>query len=180
MDSPQPLAKLLAHSLPSYRPTVAYRPLRDAAVAELKGISAGEDERRRMLDILQRLHLQEVEGSGGGSSDDEGSEEEGAEGGLSQQTLHRLLAKVRPCRGGSAACLVSHLGTCCWLCRDHLLAAALHPASPSPVMAPAPPGPPLRLRGRRCKLQAASWKLLPRTSPHRSWPPSTAPWQTAS
>lgn len=72
---------------------------RDAAVAELKGISAGEDERRRMLDILQRLHLQEVEGSGGGSSDDEGSEEEGAEGGLSQQTLHRLLAKMQAAGG---------------------------------------------------------------------------------
>jgi hypothetical protein len=50
-----------------------------------------------MLEILQRLHQQELEGSG--SSGDEGGEEgEGEEeaGGLSAATLHRLFAKVRP------------------------------------------------------------------------------------
>ncbi|KAL4452311.1 hypothetical protein ABPG75_007973 [Micractinium tetrahymenae] len=72
---------------------------RDAAVAELKSISAGEEERRHMVEILQRLHLQEVEGGDGGSSEEE-SEEEGEEGGgLSQQTLHRLLAKTQAAGG---------------------------------------------------------------------------------
>lgn len=70
---------------------------RDAAVTELRSITARQDERQRMLEILQRLHQQELEGSG--SSGDEGGEEgEGEEeaGGLSAATLHRLFAKVRP------------------------------------------------------------------------------------
>lgn len=64
-----------------------------------------------MLDILQRLHQQEVEEGGSGGSDEEeqggggsgGDDEEG--GGLSDQTLHRLLAKV----GGVVLCV--HAGT---------------------------------------------------------------------
>jgi hypothetical protein len=72
-------------------------------VSELRNTSAGEDERQRMLEILQRLHQQEVEegGSGGGCDDDaeegggSGEEDDEGGGGLSSQTLHRLLAKVR-------------------------------------------------------------------------------------
>lgn len=49
-----------------------------------------------MLEILQRMHQQELGGGGSGaSSGDEGGEESEEEGGLSAQTLHRLLAKVR-------------------------------------------------------------------------------------
>ena len=70
---------------------------RDAAVTELRSIRAGEGERQHMIDILQRMHQQEVEG-GGGSGSSSGSEEEEAEeeggGGLSERTLRRLLAKV--------------------------------------------------------------------------------------
>ena len=68
-------------------------------MAELHSITADQDDKRRMLEILQRLHQQEVEGGGsdseGGGSG--GGDEEGDEGqaGLSDQTLHRLLAKVR-------------------------------------------------------------------------------------
>lgn len=80
-------------------------------MAELKGLSAGEDEKRHMMDILQRLHLQEVEGGGGGSSEDEGSEDEAEEGGLSQQTLHRLLAKVRVLPWGRPGCCLAS-----WAC----------------------------------------------------------------
>lgn len=65
------------------------RARRDAAVSELQSVTAGEDEQRHMLEILQRMHQQEVEGSG--SSSDEEEEEEG---GLSAETLHRLMAKV--------------------------------------------------------------------------------------
>lgn len=65
-------------------------------MSELRSISAGEDERQRMLEILQRMHQQELGGGGSGaSSGDEGGEESEEEGGLSAQTLHRLLAKVR-------------------------------------------------------------------------------------
>lgn len=67
---------------------------RDAAVSELRSITAGQDERQHMVDILQRLHQQEVEG--GGSSDEGGEDAEDVEeeGGLSNATLHLLLAKV--------------------------------------------------------------------------------------
>ena len=69
-------------------------------MSELRNTSAGEDERQRMLEVLQRLHQQEVEEGGSGGSDDEeegggSGEDEEEGGGLSSQTLHRLLAKVR-------------------------------------------------------------------------------------
>lgn len=60
-------------------------------MAELRSITATQDEKQRMMEILQRLHQEEVEGSGGSSSDED---ESGDEGGLSEATLHRLLAKV--------------------------------------------------------------------------------------
>ncbi|EFN54985.1 hypothetical protein CHLNCDRAFT_134781 [Chlorella variabilis] len=73
---------------------------RDSAVSELRSISAGEDERQRMLEILQRMHQQELGGGGSGaSSGDEGGEESEEEGGLSAQTLHRLLAKMEAAGG---------------------------------------------------------------------------------
>lgn len=67
---------------------------------ELRSVTAGEDEKRRMIEILQRLHQAELEGSGS-ESGEEGAEGEGSdeEGGISVETLRRLLAKVGAPRG---------------------------------------------------------------------------------
>ncbi|PSC72297.1 zinc finger HIT domain-containing 2 isoform A [Micractinium conductrix] len=75
---------------------------KDAAVAELHSIRAGEAEKAHMMEILQRLHQQELGGSsdeegGEGGSDRGGSDEEGE--GLSAETLHRLLAKMQAAGG---------------------------------------------------------------------------------
>lgn len=129
-------------------------PRRDAAVSELRNTSAGEDERQRMLEILQRLHQQEVEEGGSGGSDDDGEEgggsgdddEEG--GGLSSQTLHRLLAKVGElCMSVAtprASCEAPLLQPCIVLWQCSALQAVL-----------------LRLPGClacRCKPRAAPWR----------------------
>lgn len=63
----------------------------DEAVSELRSIRAGEDEQRRMAEILQRLYQQETEGGSDSDSEEGEGEDEGA---LSVETLHRLLAKV--------------------------------------------------------------------------------------
>lgn len=73
---------------------------RDAAVSELKSISASEGEKQHMLEILQRMHQQEVEGSGdeegsGDGAGGSGEEDEEEDGVLSEKTLHRLLAKMQ-------------------------------------------------------------------------------------
>lgn len=63
---------------------------------ELKSIRADDDQRREMQEILKRVHeagIREAEALE--RSDDEGSEDEGHQGALSQETLRRLLAKVR-------------------------------------------------------------------------------------
>ncbi len=78
-------------------------------MSELRSIRAGEDEQRRMADILQRLYQQEVEGGGSGSDSEEEEDEEGA-GGLSVETLHRLLAKARGPREGAGILRCSKLG----------------------------------------------------------------------
>ena len=129
-------------------------PRRDAAVSELRNTSAGEDERQRMLEILQRLHQQEVEEGGSGGSDDDGEEgggsgdddEEGA--GLSSQTLHRLLAKVGR---------VVH--ECCHA--QSQLQSASPPAMHCALAVFSSPCPLLRLPGClacRCKPRAAPWR----------------------
>ena len=94
-------------------------PPRDAAVSELQGMRAGEDERRHMLDILQRLHQQEVEGGGGSSEDEEGGgSEAGDEGGLSEETLHRLIAKVRGWPSAAPSPAVVPRWLSCGVCRQ--------------------------------------------------------------
>lgn len=63
---------------------------------ELKSIRADDDQRREMQEILKRVHeagIREAEALE--HSDDEGSEDEGPPSALSQETLRRLLAKVR-------------------------------------------------------------------------------------
>jgi hypothetical protein len=77
-----------------------------------------------MVDILQRLHQQEVEG--GGSSDEGGEDAEDVEeeGGLSNATLHLLLAKVHHWAPEQriAACLPAH---CCYFCAAVAILALL-------------------------------------------------------
>lgn len=67
---------------------------------ELKSVTATHAQKEEMIDILRRLHVQaaEQEGSGGPS---DGKSSSSDEGGLSEATVHRLLAKV------GAACLAS-------------------------------------------------------------------------
>lgn len=90
------------HTAPA-NPKPRAPPCRDSATQELRSISATDVEKRRMLEILQRLHDQEL-GDEGGSEDGGSSEEEEEEGGraaLSRETARLLLRKVRVARGDS-------------------------------------------------------------------------------
>lgn len=141
-------------------------PRRDAAVTELHAIRAGEDERRHMLDILQRLHQEEVEGGGDGSSDDEGGGSEAEDdGGLSEETLHRLLAKVRLGRLQASTLLL----LCC------RVGLVLLQVSTCSLSVPSPPHP-----NHRWRRLGARWTLGRRICRPLSWLPSTGPWQRAS
>lgn len=70
---------------------------RDSATAELKSITATDAEKRQMLEILQKVHEQQlgddVHSHTGGSSSSE--EEDEGEAGLSQETARLLALKVR-------------------------------------------------------------------------------------
>ncbi len=75
---------------------------RDSATAELKSITVTDAEKRQMLDILQKLHDQQLEEEDARSSDSDSGDE--TEGGLSQQTVERLVKKVNQgCSGVSMA-----------------------------------------------------------------------------
>lgn len=64
-------------------------------MSELKSITATDEEKQRMMDILQRLHAQELAEAEGSGSDEKDEEDQEEEGGLSQQTMARLLARLQ-------------------------------------------------------------------------------------
>lgn len=78
---------------------------------ELRSIRATQDQQQRMQEILQRLHEAELADDGGSSSSDEGGSGSSAGGGvgggggaaeaegLSEATLHRLLARLQASDG---------------------------------------------------------------------------------
>ena len=68
---------------------------RDSTTAELRSITATDAEKQNMLDILQKLHEQQLDDDVH-SDADSGSEDE-AEGHLSQQTVQQLARKVTAC-----------------------------------------------------------------------------------
>lgn len=67
---------------------------------ELRGRVASDEDKRRVLDILQRIHDAEdpalpANAAEGPGSEDEGDDDEQQPGGLSEETLARLHARVR-------------------------------------------------------------------------------------
>ena len=75
-------------------------PCSENVAEELRGRVASDEDKRRVLDILQRIHDAEdpalpANAAEGPGSEDEGDDDEQQPGGLSEETLARLHARVR-------------------------------------------------------------------------------------